>query len=201
MAHRLDEYLQAALISVEKGRVALEIRLTPGVAVLPAVLASVDTDGDGVISAAEQRAYAARVLRDLALTVDGERLPLRLVGMKFARIEEMKEGRGEIQFDVMGDVPAGNGNRRLVFENHHARALAAYLVNTLVPRDPAIRIAAQNRNYQQSWYQLDYEQAGGAAQVVAGWLGAVPLLLFARFTFLWWRGKAVHTVGARSQAM
>ena len=34
-AHRLDEYLQGALISVEKNRVDAQLTLTPGVAVFP----------------------------------------------------------------------------------------------------------------------------------------------------------------------
>lgn len=34
-----------------------------------------------------------------------------------------------------------------------------YLVNCLVPSDPAIKIAAQTRNEAQSFYQLDYVQA------------------------------------------
>src|SRR4051794_24005412 len=95
-AHRLDEYLQATLISVEKDRVQLHIRLTPGVAVFPVVLAAIDTDRDGVISEAEQRAYAAQVLRDLSLTADGDRLTLRLASLTFPTTEEMKEGLGEI---------------------------------------------------------------------------------------------------------
>ena len=44
------------------------MRLIPGVAVFSFVLASIDTNGDGVISEAEQRAYAERVLRDVSLT-------------------------------------------------------------------------------------------------------------------------------------
>ena len=40
-AHRLDEYLQATTISVEKDRVQAQIRLTPGVTVLPLVLAKI----------------------------------------------------------------------------------------------------------------------------------------------------------------
>jgi len=36
-------------------------------------------------------------------------------------------------------------------------------VNCLVPRDPDIQIVAQNRNEQQSFYQLDYVQAGGSS--------------------------------------
>ena len=54
-AHRLDEYLQATLISVEQNRVHAQIRLTPGVAVFPFVLAIIDTNADGVISESEQR--------------------------------------------------------------------------------------------------------------------------------------------------
>src|SRR5580692_6856402 len=34
-AHRLDEYLQGAIVSVEKYRVDVQITLTPGVAVFP----------------------------------------------------------------------------------------------------------------------------------------------------------------------
>src|ERR1041384_2448101 len=89
--HRLDEYLQATMFSVEKDRVGAQVRLTPGVAVFPAVLAVIDADADGIISDAERRAYAERVLRDLSLTIDGERLRLRLVSIKFAQIGEMKE--------------------------------------------------------------------------------------------------------------
>ena len=64
-AHRLDEYLQATTIALEKDRIQAQIRLTPGVAVFPIVFADIDRDADGVVSAAEQRAYAERVLRDL----------------------------------------------------------------------------------------------------------------------------------------
>src|SRR5258708_26785272 len=94
-AHRLDEYLQATMVRVEMDFVGAEIRLTPGIAVFPVVLASIDGDADGLISDAEQSAYAARVLRDLSLTIDGDPVRLRLVSSKFAKIEEMMEGLGE----------------------------------------------------------------------------------------------------------
>lgn len=194
-AHRLDEYLQATTISMERDRVQAQVRLTPGVAVFPIVLANIDTDADGIISEAEQRAYAERVLGDMSLTVDGDRLQLRLVSLKFAKIEQMKEGAGEIQLEFDADVSSGGGNRRLIFENHHESRLAAYLVNCLVPRDPDIRITAQNRNYQQSFYQLDYIQAGVRSRPESsawwsgsrGWLGAAAVLLFAGFAFVWRR--------------
>ena len=187
-AHRLDEYLQATTISLEKDRVQAQIRLTPGVAVFPIVFASIDSDADGIISEAEQHAYAERVLRDLSLTIDGDRVQLRLVSSRASKVQEMMDGRGEIQLDVDGNVPHGGHDRRLVFENHHESRIAAYLVNCLVPSDPDIRVTAQDRNYDQSFYQLDYVETGarsgplslGQWSGAAGWLGAAALVLFAR---------------------
>ncbi len=196
-AHRLDEYLQATTISVEKDRIQAQIRLTPGVAVLPIVLAGIDPDADGVISDTEQRAYAQRVLRDLSLTIDGIRVQPRLVSFKFPGLQEMQQGLGEIELNLDVDVPRSGPTRRLVFENHHQNRIAAYLVNCLVPRDPDIRVMAQNRNYQQSFYQLDYVQAGVRSGASFGWwsggpglLGTVALCLFARLTVLWRRKRA-----------
>ena len=60
-AHQLDEYVQASKISIARDLVRVELRLTPGVKVLSRVLAVIDTNGDGVLSADEQHAYAARV--------------------------------------------------------------------------------------------------------------------------------------------
>lgn len=155
-AHRLDEYLQATILSVEKDRVQAFVRLAPGIAVASAVIASVDTNGDGVLSETEQRAYAERVLRDLSFSVDGQRLQLRLVSVDFPKVQEMKEGLGEIQIELTADLPRGGSSRKLVFENHHQSRISAYMVNCLVPRDKKIQITAQNRNQNQSFYELDY---------------------------------------------
>lgn len=159
-AHRLDEYLQATIISVDKDHIQASMRMIPGVAVSSSVIAAIDSNGDGIISGAEQRAYAERVLGDLSLTVDGRSVKLKLVSVDFPEVELMREGLGEIHIEFTADVPHGGRNRRLILQNNHQRQNAAYLVNCLVPRDPDIRIVAQNRNEQQSFYQLDYVQAG-----------------------------------------
>jgi hypothetical protein len=180
-AHRLDEYLQATIITVEKDRIQASMRLIPGVAVAPVVLASIDANGDGVISEAEQQTYAERVLRDLSITVDGESVRPTLVSEKFPPIEQMKEGLGEIQIEFTVDLPPGEPERRIVFESHHQNERSAYLVNCLVPNDPNIRILTQTRNETQSFYQLDYAQSGGSSRfaswkvwsTVRGWMGAV----------------------------
>ncbi len=192
-AHRLDEYLQGTILSVEKTSLQAEMTLTPGVAVYPVVLAAIDTDADGVLSATEQRAYAGRVLRDLSLAIDGHRLTPRLVSVEFPAPGEMEEGRGEIRIEFHADLPRNASHRKLTLENHHQSRIAAYQVNSLVPRDPDIRIVAQKRNYSQSLYELDYVQAGVPSGPLSpawwlgdrGWLSAVALLLSARFTLLW----------------
>jgi hypothetical protein len=160
-AHRLDEYLQATIMSVEKDRVQAFVRLIPGVAVSSIVIWSIDSNGDGVIAAAERQGYAERVLGDLSLSVDGDSLRPRLVSLKFPSSTEMREGLGEIQIEFTADLPRGGANRKLIFKNHHQSAISVYLMNCLIPRDRSIQILAQNRNESQSRYQLDYLQADG----------------------------------------
>ena len=177
-AHRLDEYLQATTIAVAHDRIAVQMHLTPGVAVFDRVFASMDTDGDGVLSEVEQKAYAQHVLRDLSLTIGGSDIPLRLISTSFPAVEEMKQGLGDILLKIDADVPCGRLSRQLTFENHHQSAISVYLVNCLVPKDPAIRITAQKRNYDQSVFQLEYGRTGaglnslpaGAGSDVRGWL-------------------------------
>src|SRR5580698_9653926 len=88
-AHRLDEYLQGTLLSVGRTELEVEMTLTPGVTVFPAVMAAIDTDADGAISPAEQQAYARRVIGDLSVIVDGRSVMPRLGLVRFPEIAEM----------------------------------------------------------------------------------------------------------------
>lgn len=170
-AHRLDEYLEATILSVDKDHLHASMRLVPGVAVSSIVLSAIDTDGDGVISQPEQRAYAAQVLRAVSLRIDGTHLAPRLASFEFPALDEIRQGLGEIRIDFDAALPRGNTYRKLVFENHETIRSAVYLVNCLMPRDPDIRIVAQNRNEQQSSYQLDYTVAMPASSSVLWFSG------------------------------
>ena len=184
-AHRLDEYLQATTIAVERGRVHAELRLVPGIDVFPIVFAEIDRNSDGVASATEQRAYAERVLADISLTVDGRELPLRLVSSTFGPWELLQAGRGEIHLRLEAEVPLSVWKRTLTFENRHQSPISVYLVNGLVPRDSDIQLTAQQRNYDQSFYRLDYTD--GTTPVAAkaftswfepwGWIDLALLVL------------------------
>lgn len=158
-AHRLDEYLQAAVLNMERERVEIDMHLTPGVEVFDKVLAAMDAAGDDAISAAKQRAYAEKLASDLTLSIDGVRVPLVLRSCAFPDVADMRQGVGEIALEFEGRIPPGGSRRTLVFENHHLPAISIYLANCLVPADPGIRITAQHRNYVQSKYRVDYEQA------------------------------------------
>jgi hypothetical protein len=160
-AHRLDEYLQAIMVSVEQGHIRASMRLIPGVAVSTAVIGAIDVNGDGILSEAEQQRYAQKVLRDLSLSVDGQTLTPRLSSVSFSAPAEMKEGTGEIHIDFAADLPAGGSRRNLVIENHHKPRMSVYLMNCLVPQDRGIQIIAQNRNQNQSYYRVEYVRSGG----------------------------------------
>jgi hypothetical protein len=195
-AHRVDEYLQATTIAVEKDRVVVQLRLAPGIEVYPKVLALVDGDRDGAVTEAELRSYAQRLAADLSLSVDGARLPLRLVSSRMEALEALQDGRGTIELTFDAAVQRGGASRRLVFENRHQRAMAEYLVNGLVPRDSSIQLGAQQRSFDQSVYRLDYTQTGVAAQTpsiprstgIFGWVAATALMLFAGFASVRRRG-------------
>jgi hypothetical protein len=195
VAHRLDGYLQGEILSIEKAMVSMQMTLTPGVAVFPLLIAEIDSNGDGAISSTEELAYAGRVLADLKLAIDGQPLTPKLLSMQFPTIEELKGGLGEIQIEFTAALPAAGPSRKLVFENHHQSRVAAYQVNCLVPRDPDLRILSQVRNYSQSSYELDFEQAGARSNLLnAAWrpgaskpLGTLALLAFAWLGLLWRR--------------
>jgi hypothetical protein len=154
--HELDEYVQATLISLERDHADLQLRLLPGAEVFAKVFAAIDTDTDGVISDREQQAYARRVVADLALRLDKRPVTAELLSVEFPAIGLMKEGIGEIHIALRAPVLGAGPAHKLVLENHHQRAIAAYLVNCLTPRDPSLHIVSQHRSADQSRYELDY---------------------------------------------
>ncbi len=197
-AHRLDEYLQAAIVSISKGAITAELTLTPGVAVFPVVVSAIDTNRDGAISQAEQQAYARRVLQDLTILIDGRSVQPVLTSATFPAIDEMRAGQGEIRINLHASLPRGGAERTVVIENHHQSGISAYQVNVLVPQDPDIRILSQRRNYSQSVYQVQFAQAGaGRGSRVLSFLGGSPqvwimlvLVIAAWLAFEWRAGKS-----------
>jgi hydrogenase/urease accessory protein HupE len=155
-AHRLNEYLEATTISLSRGKVFLELRLTPGVAIVPDVLRNIDLNGDGRISGSEQAAYLAQLNGDFVLTLDGKVTTIKAVSYSFPTVENMRKGIGDIIIDYEADIDKHGSVHQLKLQNRHYNTIAVYLVNCLLPSDTTIRVVDQTRSINQSDYQLDF---------------------------------------------
>jgi hypothetical protein len=155
--HRLDEYLQAARLAIDPGRVHLELDLTPGIALAEAVLADIDRNHDGSLSQEEQRAYGGRVLRALTLEVDGTPVRAQLGASSFPDVRAMRRGEGTIRLQSAATLPRlSRGPHQLLFRNRHHPVRSVYLANALVPESDRIAVTAQRRNGDQSELIIDY---------------------------------------------
>ena len=177
-AHVLDEYVQAAQVALAPDGVRVELRLVPGVEVAERVFASIDSDGDGQVSSAEENLYARRVMQDVALEVDGRRAALALKGVEFPSRREMKEGVGAIRLDLAAgaDLSAAGGHR-LSFRNEHLPELSVYLINALVPTTGEIKLGAQERDPLQREMRLSFRVNPADTRVPPPWVRVFLLCL------------------------
>jgi hypothetical protein len=171
-AHRLDEYLQASRVTLDRDRIALEIDLTPGASVAAATITLLDLDGDGTISSAEAGAYGASVLKDLVVTLDRQPVVMSLTRAEVPSIAEMYEGLGTIRLTAAGQIPSLRaGRRHLDFRNAHEPIPSVYLANAMMPDDEAVAVIKQSRDPRQQELRVDYA-------VAPGWRGRVSWLAF-----------------------
>jgi hypothetical protein len=156
-AHRLDEYLQAARLSLARDRITLEIDLTPGANIAAAIVTLLDRDGDNTISPIEARTYGQAVLADLVVELDGRPVTVTLTRVEAPSIDDMRGGVGTIQLRAVGNVEAvAAGRRSLYFRNNHQAAASVYLVNALIPEDGGVGVVAQRRDPRQQGVRVEY---------------------------------------------
>jgi hypothetical protein len=178
---------------VTRDAIDVEIRLTPGVAMLPVLMAVIDQDRDGRISAGEERAYVGRVVREVELRVDGAPAPLSLIESNFPSVEDMREGLGAIVIKVR----AARSGHELRFENRHLPQVSAYLVNCLAAPGDGLVVGRQERDDAQRSIEFEYSFGGGEAAGPRGawiaqerfWPAAVGMLLAVRMTVLLYRRR------------
>jgi hypothetical protein len=156
-AHRLDEYLQAARVSLARDRITLEVDLTPGVNIASAVVTLLDRDGDNTISPIEAGRYGQVVLSDLVLELDGRPVAMTLTRVGAPSIDEMRNGVGTVQLRAVGISKAVfPGRRHLYFRNNHQPAASVYLVNALIPEDGDVGVVGQTRDPRQQGVRVEY---------------------------------------------
>lgn len=164
-AHRVDEYLQATLVIIEPGSIRLEINLTPGVEVASQVLAEIDRDGNGVISAQESTAYGEVLKGDLAVLLDGHPIDLKLAAARCPPLEELRSGSGLLQMTFSARIGALTAQtHRLEIRNRHLPKVSVYLLNagqpqffnTAPPEAGTIEITAQKRSEKQESGTIEF---------------------------------------------
>jgi hypothetical protein len=181
-AHRLDECLQAARIDVRRDGLHVDLALTPGTIVAPAVVAVIDRNGDASLDVDEQHAYAAKVARELHLALDDTPLPLRVTGGTFPEVGALRRGEGTIVVRARATHALPSGSHRVSFDNRHVPAPSVYLANALAPEDPRIAIGRQDRSPDQRHLEFDVIVDSPSPRVSTGLalLGLLTVLLFAR---------------------
>jgi hypothetical protein len=155
--HRLDEYLQATIVTIEPDRVRLQINLTPGVAVSEQVLGMIDRNHDGVISTNEAAAYCELLRRDLIVQLDQRELKLKCTASYFPGPAELRTGWGFIQIEYSatpGQLAAGAHS--LTIEDRHLPKFSVYLINAAQPSSGSIQITKQTRNEKQSTGEIRF---------------------------------------------
>lgn len=166
----------------------IEMDLTAGIDVADVVLADVDRDRNGTISADEAQAYAGAVCKAISLELDGTPLSVALLDTRFPGLDAMKHGEGAIRIElaaVMSPVPAGTHHLR--FRNSHRPDISVYLANVLVPASDLVTVSGQRRDVDQRELIVDYvlrddPTAEARRWLIAGSAGAVVLCVA-----VWWR--------------
>ena len=183
-AHRLDEYLQAARIDLQRDAVLIEMVLTPGAEIADSVVAALDRDSNAQLSRDEQDTYARDVVQLLRLTVDGIPLPLQVSSSTFPTIDALRSGEGMIRLRLQARHDAlADGGHRLSFSNGYWVRHSVYLANALAPASTDIAVAEQRRTPDQRELTIHYTVGPALASVGASWalLGLVVVLLVVRY--------------------
>lgn len=159
-AHRLDEYLQATRIGIERTQITLSLDLTPGAEIASTFRKQLKPDAHGRIAESQARSFARKVVRDLTLELDGKRQQIRLAAVEVPTWEEIEQGEGTIRVRAAVELSkVAEGTHEIHYCNAHQPKISVYLVNALVPSDRGTEIRRQTRDAQQREYRVTFSIA------------------------------------------
>ncbi|MFL6278652.1 MAG: hypothetical protein ACJ731_00935 [Vicinamibacterales bacterium] len=198
-AHRLDEYLQATRVAIERDRVDIDIDLTPGVSIARQVTAWIDVNHDGEISAVESLTYARQVLSSLVLSIDGAPMPLAVLDAQAPTTADMALGIGTLRLHASAAMPAiATGRHQLTVINAHHPESSVYLANALVPSDTRIHIVGQRRSTNQHSLTIEYDIGISAVWTRISWTFCAVALIAGT---VWTRSRLDHFVIRRTHSV
>jgi len=183
-AHRRDEYLQAARISIEPSRIEVELDLTPGIAIAESMIAGIDSDRDGALSPNEMHDYVAQVLKAVDLRSDGQSLRLEAIGWDVPDAAALRRGDDSIRLRAAAPLRLTSGSHQVSFRNSYRPDISVYMANTLAPDSDRIAVGAQRRDPEQRELVVDYTVRSEAFASSSAWkFASIAGLLLV--TILW----------------
>jgi len=115
-AHPHNYVDQQALLSVGANTVDVNIRIVPSFENGAAIFAAIDADGNGVVSQAEAAAFAAAVVANTSLEVDGNSIALQNATATVPYIDKVAAGFGIIEVDASAWFAlSGVGEHQIAF--------------------------------------------------------------------------------------
>jgi len=188
-AHRRDEYLQAARLTIDPDRIEIALDLTPGIAVAGDVLARIDANADESISPGEAHEYLASVVGAIDLEVDGTRLMVKVSDSELPDVGAVRNGEGTLRIRAVAVMPRlGEGVHRLRFRNSHRPDIGAYLVNPLIPASDRVTLGTLRRDVHQRELTIEYSlRADAKTRARDGLLAGFLVALIGASSLVWRR--------------
>ncbi len=127
-AHPVDEIVEGAYLFLAPGELRLELELTPGTAIVAAMLPAIDPDGNGVATPAEANAWAEAVLSLSTLDLDGVATALTFVSVAMPEPALVALG-SPIRIIATVPRPDTAGEHTLTYNNAYAPVPAQRFAN------------------------------------------------------------------------
>lgn len=163
VAHPIDEVVQGAYLTLAPGEVRLELDLMPGVEVAAPVVAALDANGDGVLTAAEARAFGEMVLGETALTLDGEAVAWTLEEVTLSSLPALVSGNDVLKITATVPRLDAEGAHELAFENRYDPARSRVMANVFLRPGEGwtYRVTSQERDARGQALTVRYEATPG----------------------------------------
>jgi hypothetical protein len=160
LAHPYDEVVQGAYLTLAPGQVRLELDLTPGPAVAGALLASLDHNGDRRVTDQEARAYAAQVLGQSSLVLDGAPAHWRVDRVVTPDYQALKLESDTLKIYAVADRADRPGPHTLSYDNRYQPAKSQCIANIFLQPGGGWRYAVAGQKHSEDGRALTVSFTG-----------------------------------------
>src|SRR5579872_6470883 len=159
-AHPVDEVVQGAYLTLAPGEVRLELDLTPGTMVAAALLRDMDPNRDQRISDAEARAYAAHVLQQSTLMLDGTAAAWRLDKVSVPPYQNVLLATDTLKIYAVAARTERAGAHTLRYDNGYQPAKSQCIANIFLQPGAGWRYQVAGQRHSDDGRQLAVDYTG-----------------------------------------